>query len=107
MDLEELWADLATELLDSLIAYRARVSELDVQEKPDHTLLTEADLTVEALIINKIRAWDPDAKVVAEESGTGSWRPGEGDEPERIWAHPSSPRHSPKPEGDQVLATRS
>lgn len=82
---EKLWTDLATEILRTLSSYRARVSEVDVQEKADRTLLTEADLAIEALVIDKIRDWDPEAKVVAEESGTGSWRPDEGDEPERVW----------------------
>lgn len=85
MNPEKLWTDLAEDLLHVLSSYRARVSEVNVQQKADHTLLTDADLAIEALIINKIRDWDSDAKVVAEESGTGSWRPGEGDEPERIW----------------------
>lgn len=85
MNLEKLWADLTTELLDTLAAYRSRVAELDVHEKADHTLLTEADLAVERMIIDKIRALDPDARVLAEESGSGSWRPGVGEEPERIW----------------------
>ncbi|GGM40251.1 hypothetical protein GCM10011608_26320 [Micromonospora sonchi] len=51
----------------------------------DHTLLTEADLAIEELIISRIRAVDPAARVLAEESGSGTWRPGLDEEPERIW----------------------
>ena len=85
MNLDKLWGDLATELLGVLTAYRSRVADLDVREKADQTLLTEADLAVEELIINRIRAVDPVARVLAEESGSGTWRPGEDEEPERIW----------------------
>lgn len=37
------------------------------------------------MIIDKIRAVDPDARVLAEESGSGAWRPAIDEEPERIW----------------------
>ncbi|MEV4711364.1 inositol monophosphatase family protein [Micromonospora sp. NPDC049374] len=85
MNLDPLWADLTTELSGVLASYRSRVAELDVQEKADRTLLTEADLAVEDMVISKIRAVDPEARVLAEESGSGSWRPGRDEEPERIW----------------------
>ncbi len=85
MDLDKLWSDLTTELLGVLTAYRSRVTELDVREKADHTLLTEADLAIEELIISRIRAVEPAARVLAEESGSGTWRPGLDEEPERIW----------------------
>ncbi|EWM65546.1 MULTISPECIES: inositol monophosphatase family protein [unclassified Micromonospora] len=85
MNLEQLWSELTTELLDILAANRSRIAELDVREKADQTLLTEADLAVEQLIMAKIRALDPAARVLAEESGSGSWRPGIDEEPARIW----------------------
>ncbi|WP_140158105.1 inositol monophosphatase family protein [Micromonospora sp. NBS 11-29] len=85
MRLEHLWSELATELLAALAPYRSRIAEIDVREKADRTLLTEADLAVEKMIIDKIRAVDPAARVVAEESGSGSWRPDIDEEPERIW----------------------
>ncbi|WBB52747.1 inositol monophosphatase family protein [Verrucosispora sp. WMMD573] len=85
MNLDPLWSDLTTELSGVLAAYRSRLAELDVREKVDHTLLTEADLAVEDMVISNIRAVDPDARVLAEESGSGSWRPGHDEEPERIW----------------------
>lgn len=85
MNLEQLWSELATEILNTLAAYRSRLSEIDVREKADQTLLTEADLAVEKMIIDKIRAFDSAARVLAEESGSGSWRPGVDEEPARIW----------------------
>jgi len=85
MEFPELWAGLAAELPKALCAYRARIASLYVQEKPDRTLLTEADLAIEQMIISMISDRDPDAKVLAEESGTGTWRPKTDEEPERIW----------------------
>lgn len=85
MNPDELWADLTTELLGMLGSYRSRVAELDVQEKADRTLLTEADLAIEEMIIARIRTIDPGARVLAEESGSGTWRPALDEEPERIW----------------------
>ncbi|MGW0505420.1 inositol monophosphatase family protein [Micromonospora sp. NPDC003241] len=85
MDLGKLWADLTAELLEKLTTYRSRVAELDVREKADHTLLTEADLAIEQMIIGRIREIDPEARILAEESGSGTWRPGSDEEPERIW----------------------
>ncbi|MEV6812043.1 inositol monophosphatase family protein [Micromonospora sp. NPDC051296] len=85
MDLDKLWTDLTTELLGGLASYRSRVAELDVREKADNTLLTEADLAIEEMLISRIRSVDPEARVLAEESGSGTWRPGLDEEPERIW----------------------
>ncbi|WFE34136.1 inositol monophosphatase family protein [Micromonospora sp. WMMD975] len=85
MKFEQLWSGLATDLLSTLAAYRSRVTEIAVREKADQTLLTEADLVVERMIIAKIRALDPAARVLAEESGSGSWRPAVDEEPDRIW----------------------
>ncbi len=85
MKFTKLWTDLTTDLLSMLTTYRARVAELDIHEKADHTLLTEADIAIETMIIDRIRAVDPEARVLAEESGSGSWRPDVDVEPERIW----------------------
>ncbi|MFD1085824.1 inositol monophosphatase family protein [Micromonospora andamanensis] len=85
MNLHPLWADLTTELVRGLASYRSRVADLDVREKADRTLLTEADLAIEDMVISRIRAVDPEARVLAEESGSGAWRPAHDEEPERIW----------------------
>ncbi|WP_196255675.1 inositol monophosphatase family protein [Micromonospora sp. WMMC415] len=85
MNLDRLWTDLTGELLGMLRSYRSRVAELDVQVKADRTLLTEADLAIEEMIIGRIRSVDPEARILAEESGSGAWRPALDEEPERIW----------------------
>lgn len=78
-------AELGTELTAILRRYRRRLPSLDVAEKPDHTLLTEADLAVEALIVEKVRSFDPDARIIAEESGHHAGRPNADGVPDRIW----------------------
>ena len=85
VNFNQLWTGLETELPDKLAAYRLRIAELEVHQKMDQTLLTEADVAIENLIIDMIRSSDPEAKIVAEESGTGTWRPGSDEEPDRIW----------------------
>src|SRR5687768_10386360 len=49
-----------------LAGYRSRRS-LRVEQKPDNTLLSEADVAVQTQIIQCVRAFDPDAFIVAEE----------------------------------------
>jgi fructose-1,6-bisphosphatase/inositol monophosphatase family enzyme len=66
---EELWSDLVGALLPILQDHRSRLGALRVDEKPDHTLLTEADVLVEQTIIEHINAADPGMQIVAEESG--------------------------------------
>jgi fructose-1,6-bisphosphatase/inositol monophosphatase family enzyme len=68
MDFDELWANLGAEVLATLQEFRSRIAELVVVEKEDHTLLTQADLSVEALISKGIRLFEPNACILAEES---------------------------------------
>jgi len=68
--LERLWAELEEALLPVLRRYRSELASLRVQEKADRSLLTEADLEVERIIISAIRRYDPGARIVAEESGS-------------------------------------
>jgi len=72
VDFGELWAELGAEVLVTLREFRGRIAELAVVEKDDHTLLTQADLFVEALISEKIRLFDPEARIIAEESGNSA-----------------------------------
>jgi 3'(2'), 5'-bisphosphate nucleotidase len=72
MVLDVLLPGLARDLETALLGYRRRLNEIDVVEKADHTLLTEADLAVEKLIVDRIRAFDPAARIIAEESGNSS-----------------------------------
>ncbi|MER7007736.1 inositol monophosphatase family protein [Dactylosporangium sp. NPDC000555] len=60
---------LQSTLLPEFTRYRDRLSTLRVSEKEDKTLLTEADLRIEALIIDAIRSFDPNPWIIAEESG--------------------------------------
>lgn len=71
---DDLWGELTRSLMPVFADYRSRLPSLHVSEKTDKTLLTEADLAVEALIIESIRAFDPAAIIIAEESGQSSPR---------------------------------
>lgn len=62
-----LWTELEQRLLPVFADYRGRLAELPIEVKADRTLLTEADIAVQALIVDAIRAVDPDAVVIAEE----------------------------------------
>lgn len=85
MPISELWSALGTELTATLLHYRERVASLEVTEKLDHTLLTEADLAVEGLIIKQIQAFDPDSRIISEESGNTARRPDSEGISDRIW----------------------
>lgn len=85
MALDALLPDLSTDLAAVLLDFRNRLSEIDVTVKADQTLLTEADLAVENLIIDRIRTADPAARIIAEESGNGAWRPADESRADRIW----------------------
>lgn len=55
--------------MPALAAYRQRIADLSVAVKPDRTLLTEADVVVQNLIVAAIRRHEPDALILAEEDG--------------------------------------
>nr|WP_052478647.1 inositol monophosphatase family protein [Kibdelosporangium sp. MJ126-NF4]CEL19697.1 3'(2'),5'-bisphosphate nucleotidase [Kibdelosporangium sp. MJ126-NF4]CTQ96923.1 3'(2'),5'-bisphosphate nucleotidase (EC 3.1.3.7) [Kibdelosporangium sp. MJ126-NF4] len=82
MDIGALWDDLQESLTPLLGSFRARLDDLDVSTKADHTLLSEADIAVQEHIVSKILAVDPTAHIVAEEeqealegnTGSGSGR---------------------------------
>jgi 3'(2'), 5'-bisphosphate nucleotidase len=84
--LRELARLLNSTLLPEFSRYRSQLSTLDVSEKEDKTLLTEADLHIEALIIEAVRSIDSNAWIVAEESGNTDATPATGTErPNRAW----------------------
>lgn len=85
MDIDELWSELGTALVAALADHRRRLTSLEVTAKADRTLLTDADLAVEAMIVDAIRHVDPDARVLAEESVKSLWRPSADDVLGRIW----------------------
>jgi 3'(2'), 5'-bisphosphate nucleotidase len=63
------WWDTAQEILELVTMFRGRLDELRVSTKPDNTLLTEADIAVQELVIRRIREFDPVSPIVAEEEG--------------------------------------
>jgi 3'(2'), 5'-bisphosphate nucleotidase len=67
MTVDALWAELEKQLLQVFARYRSRIADLPVEVKADRTLLTEADIAVQQLIIDAIRACEPDAVIIAEE----------------------------------------
>lgn len=82
MELAALWQDLDDLLVPTLRQYRSRLGSLHVEQKSDTTLLSEADIAIEAQIIACIRAREPGAVIIAEES---AHLLGEPDSAERIW----------------------
>ena len=62
-----LWTALEDRLLPVFGDYRARLADLPVEMKADRTLLTEADVVVQDLIVAAIRDLEPGAVVIAEE----------------------------------------
>jgi 3'(2'), 5'-bisphosphate nucleotidase len=67
VDLESLWTRLDECLLPVLRDYRRWLPTLDVTEKPDRTLLSEADIAVQRLIVESIMDAFPGSGFVAEE----------------------------------------
>jgi fructose-1,6-bisphosphatase/inositol monophosphatase family enzyme len=85
MQFARLWAELGTDIERMLGAFRGRLAELDVVEKSDHTLLTEADTAIQNMIVEHIRSHDTHAHIVAEETSDDQWRSGSAPLPERVW----------------------
>jgi 3'(2'), 5'-bisphosphate nucleotidase len=85
MQLGDFWQGLAQDLLPVFQHYRTHLRTLDVQVKTDKTLLTEADITIERLIVDRIRGFHPDAVIVAEEDGKVTQRTDVLASPELIW----------------------
>lgn len=85
MNIDQLWDELATDLEQEFRAYRSRLKDLNISVKADKTLLTEADVAIENLIIDRIRRIDPDPVVVAEEDERTAVRKEVLDSPGRIW----------------------
>jgi 3'(2'), 5'-bisphosphate nucleotidase len=69
MDVGALWQELDSTLTVMLLGFRSRLDRLDVAEKADRTLLTEADLAVQEHIVSAVMAYDLGATIVAEETG--------------------------------------
>lgn len=78
-----VWADIEGGLVPLLHDYRERISDLNVREKVDHTLLSDADLAAQVLLTTVIRDHDAHGIILAEED-TGLPPIGRG-VPERLW----------------------
>jgi 3'(2'), 5'-bisphosphate nucleotidase len=66
VDVSSLWQELEVVLPPLVAGYRSK-RNLHVEQKLDSTLLSEADIAVQGKIIECVRAFDPDALIVAEE----------------------------------------
>ena len=85
MNLDQLWDELASDLERELRDFRSQLRHLNVSVKPDATLLTDADIAIENLIIDRIRKIGPYPVVVAEEDQRTAPREEVLDSPGRIW----------------------
>jgi 3'(2'), 5'-bisphosphate nucleotidase len=85
MNLGQLWDGLAEDLNREHRKFRGCLSDLNVSVKPDSTLLTDADLAIERLILEHIRRLDTDPVVVAEEDERHAIRAEILRRPGRIW----------------------
>ncbi|MCM6773832.1 inositol monophosphatase family protein [Nocardia sp. CDC159] len=66
-----LWDELDEQLLPLLRGYRRNLSGLRVDTKSDRTLLSEADVAAQTVIVEAVRRRFPDAGFVAEEDHSG------------------------------------
>lgn len=85
MHLDEFWWDLAGGLGRLFAEYRGHLPDLELRGKADRTLLTEADLAVQELVVTRIRALDPGAAIIAEEDQRTLRRTDLATDPELIW----------------------
>jgi 3'(2'), 5'-bisphosphate nucleotidase len=66
---EGWWQDTAQEIIALVRSFRGELSSLARSPKSDNTLVTEADMAVQDMIIQSIRRFDTDSIVIAEEDG--------------------------------------
>ncbi|MGV9680942.1 inositol monophosphatase family protein [Nocardia sp. NPDC003482] len=74
---ESLWDELDEELLPVLREYRRNLAALRVDTKPDSTLLSEADVAVQTLIVDAVQRHFPGSAFVAEEDNAELPRSGD------------------------------
>ncbi len=85
MPVDLLWATLAKSLPPIFADYRSRIADVAVEIKSDRTLLTEADVRIQDLIVATIRAQEPDAVIIAEEDEREGIRTEVAESRGRIW----------------------
>jgi 3'(2'), 5'-bisphosphate nucleotidase len=84
--ISSLWSTLEDQLLPIFADYRSRLVDLPVEVKADRTLLTEADVAVQELVVAAIRDFDgPNAVVIAEEDEQTEPRAEVADSGGRLW----------------------
>jgi 3'(2'), 5'-bisphosphate nucleotidase len=71
VDIPSLWQELEGVLTPMLAGFRSKRS-FWVEQKPDKTLLSEADEAVQEQIIKCVRAADPDGLIIGEEGVHGA-----------------------------------
>jgi 3'(2'), 5'-bisphosphate nucleotidase len=72
---DNLWRELAPELVGLIATFRSKLSTLNISTKADRTLLTDADMALQDLIVERIAKFDPDAYIIAEEADQHLRRP--------------------------------
>jgi 3'(2'), 5'-bisphosphate nucleotidase len=82
LDYGSVWEDVVDAVLPLLRGYREALAALASTTKADGTLVTEADLAVQSLIVRTVLRHDPAATFVAEEPLDVSARPVTG---ARVW----------------------
>ncbi|MEU0427278.1 inositol monophosphatase family protein [Streptomyces canus] len=85
MSAAPLWDSLTERLLPVFTEYRSHIADLPVEVKADRTLLTEADISVQRIIIDAIRATEPDAVIIAEEDERQGLREEVASADGRVW----------------------
>ena len=68
MDIKRIFRDITNVTLPIIRKYREEIQNLEVREKEDHTLLTEADILVQKAILEVIQSYDPNCRFIAEEN---------------------------------------
>ena len=67
MNFHEIFNEISARVLPVFKHYREDIKSLDVQIKPDNSLLTQADVEIQDIVVETIRKYDPNAGLIAEE----------------------------------------
>lgn len=68
MDIKTIFRDITNVTLPIIRKYREEIQNIEVIEKKDHTLLTEADILVQKAILEVIQSYDQNCQFIAEEN---------------------------------------
>lgn len=68
MDIKTIFRDITNVALPIIRKYREEIQNLEIREKEDHTLLTEADILVQKAILEVIQSYDQNCRFIAEEN---------------------------------------